>query len=91
MDSYLIGRASVALGAGRSRAEDAVDPGAGIELAVKPGDHVRAGDPLCTLYAGDSVDMSPARMRVLEAIRVDGESSGSRGTGSMILEEHNAL
>ncbi len=91
MDSYLIGRASVALGAGRSRAEDAVDPGAGVVLAVKPGDTVKAGDPLCTLYAGNGVDMSVARGRVLEAISIGGEPATVSPGDSMILEEQNAL
>jgi pyrimidine-nucleoside phosphorylase len=46
IDAELIGRASVALGAGRDRVEDPVDPAVGIMVLAKPGDAVRAGDPI---------------------------------------------
>jgi pyrimidine-nucleoside phosphorylase len=39
-----IGRAAVALGAGRARLEDAVDHGVGIQVIAPPGTSVRAGD-----------------------------------------------
>ncbi|PDQ35739.1 MAG: thymidine phosphorylase [Candidatus Lumbricidophila eiseniae] len=58
------GIAAWRLGAGRARKEDAVSHGAGIDLHAKPGDHVRAGQPLFTLHADD-----PARFaRALEAV-----------------------
>ena len=41
LDAELVGRASVALGAGRDRVEDAVDPAVGIMIDAKPGDAVR--------------------------------------------------
>ena len=43
LDAELVGRASVALGAGRDRVEDPVDPAVGIMVVAKPGDAVRAG------------------------------------------------
>ncbi len=46
---YLAGR----LGAGRSAVTDRVDPLAGIELAVRVGAKVTAGEPLATGYAQD--------------------------------------
>ncbi len=52
MDTEGIGIASMLLGAGRSRKEDALDYGAGIELRKKTGEPVRAGEPLAVLYAG---------------------------------------
>ena len=51
VDPLELGHVSVALGAGRMRAEDPVDPKAGIRLHVKLGDKVRSGDPLATLYS----------------------------------------
>ncbi|HXG54361.1 MAG TPA: thymidine phosphorylase [Vicinamibacterales bacterium] len=39
-----VGRAAVALGAGRARLEDVVDPGVGIEIVAPPGSPVTAGD-----------------------------------------------
>ncbi|KIF76378.1 pyrimidine-nucleoside phosphorylase [Streptomyces sp. 150FB] len=50
LDAYDIGVSAWRLGAGRARKEDPVQAGAGIELHAKPGDVVRAGEPLLTLH-----------------------------------------
>jgi pyrimidine-nucleoside phosphorylase len=50
VDAELVGRASVALGAGRDRVEDPVDPAVGIVVRAKPGDEVRAGDPILEMH-----------------------------------------
>lgn len=58
------GVAAWRLGAGRARKEDPVVHAAGIDLHAKPGDAVRAGEPLFTLHADD-----PARFdRALESL-----------------------
>ena len=49
LDAELIGRASVGLGAGRDRVDDPIDPSVGIMMMAKPGDHLRAGDPVLDL------------------------------------------
>jgi pyrimidine-nucleoside phosphorylase len=49
-DSYEIGMSGVELGAGRLKKEDPIDPTAGIELYVKLGAEVKAGEPLATLF-----------------------------------------
>lgn len=48
-----IGYAAMSLGAGRERAEDPIDFGAGITMTKQLGDAVEAGEPLCFLRAGD--------------------------------------
>ncbi|MBN9174002.1 MAG: thymidine phosphorylase, partial [Microbacterium sp.] len=53
MDALPFGIAAWRLGAGRARAEDPVVHAAGIDLHVKPGDRVAAGQPLFTLSADD--------------------------------------
>jgi len=53
MDAEAIGLAAVALGAGRARVDDRVDPAVGIVVAKKLGERVEAGEPLCTVHAGD--------------------------------------
>lgn len=53
IDAKLSGQASVLLGAGRNRMEDAIDYGAGIWLHKKGGDSVKKGDVVATLYASD--------------------------------------
>ncbi|GAA2171638.1 thymidine phosphorylase [Agrococcus versicolor] len=53
-DALPFGVAAWRLGAGRARATDDVVHAAGIDLHVKPGDAVRAGDALWTLSADDA-------------------------------------
>jgi pyrimidine-nucleoside phosphorylase len=60
LDAALVGRASVALGAGRDRVEDAVDPAVGILIAAKPGDAVRAGDPVLEIHYRDPARLAAA-------------------------------
>ncbi|HVK35172.1 MAG TPA: thymidine phosphorylase [Microlunatus sp.] len=50
LDALAVGVAAWRLGAGRARKEDPVQAGAGVELHAKPGDTVRAGQPLLTLH-----------------------------------------
>ncbi|WP_431802228.1 thymidine phosphorylase [Microbacterium sp. bgisy203] len=53
MEALPFGVAAWRLGAGRARAQDPVVHAAGIDLHVKPGDKVTAGQPLFTLLADD--------------------------------------
>ena len=55
MDAFGFGIGAWRLGAGRARADDDVVHAAGIDLHAKPGDAVRAGEPLFTLSADDAV------------------------------------
>lgn len=52
-DVEKIGNASVLLGAGRLKKEDAIDFAAGIVMHKKLGSYVRSGDAICTFYADD--------------------------------------
>ncbi|WP_062344877.1 thymidine phosphorylase [Herbidospora yilanensis] len=54
LDALGVGVAAWRLGAGRARKEDPVSFGAGIVLHAKPGDIVRAGQPLMTLHADET-------------------------------------
>jgi pyrimidine-nucleoside phosphorylase len=51
IDPRELGLVSVALGAGRQRAEDSVDPSAGIEISAPIGTRVERGEPLAWLHA----------------------------------------
>ena len=51
LDAYAVGVAAWRLGAGRARKEDPVQAVAGVTMHAKPGDEVRAGQPLLTLPA----------------------------------------
>ena len=59
-DVERIGNASVLLGAGRIKKEDSIDFAAGITMHKKLGDHVSAGESICTLYADDEALFAPA-------------------------------
>lgn len=50
MDTAAIGRCAQALGAGRQKKTDVIDPAVGLVMDVRLGDAVAAGDSLATLY-----------------------------------------
>ncbi len=76
LDALGVGVAAWRLGAGRSRKEDPVSPGAGVAMHAKPGAQVRAGEPLLTLYADDPDRFARARSALDGAITI--APSGSR-------------
>jgi thymidine phosphorylase len=53
LDALSVGVAAWRLGAGRAKKEDPVQAGAGVVIHAKPGDRVRAGEPLLTLLTDD--------------------------------------
>ena len=66
----LVGRASMALGAGRERVEDRVDHGAGVLISKKPGDAVRAGDTVLELLYNDARGLPQAVAFAEQAIHI---------------------
>ncbi|MBI5242163.1 MAG: thymidine phosphorylase [Elusimicrobia bacterium] len=69
LDAKLIGRAAVALGAGRDRQEDAIDFSAGFILRRKLGDSLRRADVIAEVYASDA-------QRLREGLRMAEEAVG---------------
>lgn len=63
-----IGLASGALGAGRARKGDAIDPAVGIVVRCKIGDVLDAGEPIGEVHARDDGGAREAARRVLDAI-----------------------
>ncbi len=70
LDAALVGRASVELGVGRDRVDDAIDPGVGIMMLAKPGDEVRAGDPVLELRYRHRPRLETAVALVAQAIEI---------------------
>jgi pyrimidine-nucleoside phosphorylase len=70
IDAELIGRASVALGAGRNRIEDRIDPAVGILVAAKPGDAVHLGDPVLEIHYRDRTHLDGALALAGRAIAI---------------------
>jgi thymidine phosphorylase len=67
LDAEAIGRAAMVLGAGRNRAEDAVDPAVGAVVCVRVGDQVREGDALVELHYRDGGKLAAARELIRSA------------------------
>jgi len=70
IDALEIGRSSVALGAGRMRADQAVDPAVGIVVCAKPGARVRPGSVLAQLHVRSDQQASLVRQRVADAFQI---------------------
>ena len=68
-DAELIGLSSLALGAGRAKKSDIIDPHAGIILNKKRGDKVCVGDRLATLFTNDESKLNEAKNLLLRAYR----------------------
>jgi thymidine phosphorylase len=66
-----IGRAALALGAGRQKKGEEIDPGAGVEVLVKAEDRVEQGEPVARLYGRRNVERAEALVR--EALELSDE------------------
>ena len=73
LDAELVGRATVALGAGRATVDDVVDPAVGAMILAHPGDELRAGDPIVELHYRRERDLAPALELVGRAIEIADE------------------
>lgn len=70
LHAELIGRAGVALGAGRERVDSVIDPGVGISVLVAPGERVTRGEPVLAVTCNDSGRFERAQPLLEEAITV---------------------
>ncbi len=69
-----VGRALVALGGGRARPEDRVDPAVGFVITAKPGDWVERGEPVATIFARDDAGVDAGRAALRGAIVIADEA-----------------
>ena len=70
MNARDVGIAVVALGGGRSHADDAIDASVGLSDVIDVGAQVRAGSPLCIVHAASDGDADSAIDMVRRAIRI---------------------
>lgn len=77
IDAQLIGRASLALGAGRVNKESEIDLYAGIIFDKVVGDFVNEGDVIATLYAASSGELEAAKALIEESVSVSDSFSDS--------------
>ncbi|WP_187820960.1 thymidine phosphorylase [Pasteuria penetrans] len=87
LDALSIGRAAMALGAGRQHKNDPIDLAAGIRLHVRRGERVGKGSPLLTLYANKGDKLSLAKTGLFDAFgwSEEKESPSSSFVGRNIL------
>ena len=69
-----IGRGIIALGGGRTKIDDDVDPSVGFVITAKPGDWVDAGEPLATVFASDRSGIESGRATLRSAIVIADEA-----------------
>ena len=75
MDTELIGKSAVVLGAGRNVKEDDIDYSAGILMNKKTGDYIKKGEIIATFYSSVVNDFSIAEKMYLSAINIANENA----------------
>lgn len=73
MDALKVGIAAWRLGAGRARQGEQLQLGAGIEIHAKPGDSVKAGEPIFTLHTSKSELFERAKEALDGAVEFDSD------------------
>jgi pyrimidine-nucleoside phosphorylase len=71
LHAELVGRAAVALGAGRAKLDDVVDPGVGIEVLAPVGTPVQTGEPVLRVHHRDGRGLDDALPLLHQAIEID--------------------
>jgi pyrimidine-nucleoside phosphorylase len=69
-DCEKLGRACIALGAGRNTKEDAIDPAVGLVFHRKRGDAVRQGEVLCTIHYNSPERLDDARRLIAASFQI---------------------
>jgi pyrimidine-nucleoside phosphorylase len=65
-----VGLSLIQLGGGRKKTDDEIDPKAGIVLHKKPGDPVKKGEKLFTLYTDAKKSIQPVSSRIKSVIQI---------------------
>jgi pyrimidine-nucleoside phosphorylase len=68
VDAEAVGRVAAALGAGRQRKDDDIDPAVAVELSAKLGDRVASGQPIARILARDEAAARTAADGLLAAL-----------------------
>ena len=70
VDTLAVGLAAVVLGAGRTRSDDAIDPGVGFTVRHRPGDRVERGEALVAVHHRSGQDVGEVCRRLAAAVRI---------------------
>ncbi len=74
-DTRALGMAVVALGGGRLRSDQEIDPAVGLSEIVELGAAVQAGQPLMRIHARTEGDAATATQRLRDAVRIEGSGA----------------
>jgi pyrimidine-nucleoside phosphorylase len=77
IDAAEIGHTIASIGGGRTRIEDAIDPGVGFAAEAKIGDQVEAGETLGLLYCRDEAQAKIASERIHAAYTIGAEPTSA--------------
>jgi pyrimidine-nucleoside phosphorylase len=66
----VVGHGIISLGGGRRTMDDDIDPAVGFVIPIKPGDNVKKGQPIGTVYARDEKGLAVGRRALTEAILI---------------------
>ncbi|MCC6929796.1 MAG: thymidine phosphorylase [Gemmatimonadaceae bacterium] len=69
-----VGRGIIALGGGRTRMDDAIDPSVGFVIRARPGDVVRVGEPIATIFARDEAGIAAGMASLAESFHIAEEA-----------------
>lgn len=75
MDCEMVGMAASALGAGRVRLDDVIDPDAGLIFDKKLGDRVEKGERICIMRSGEPSRFGAAREKLFTALHISDEDA----------------
>lgn len=85
-DARLLGLAANALGAGRNRVDDVIDPAVGIYLEKKAGDRVARGETLCRIHWNNEKQLRDGLTFIEQAFEIKSRPARSRPLIHSILE-----
>ena len=78
IDTHAVGTAAIALGAGRTRADDVIDPRVGFVFERTVGSEVRAGDIVAWIVCDDDSRVTAVQERLAQAIEIAGSAPAER-------------
>ena len=78
LDALAVGQLAVHLGAGRTRADQVIEPAVGLVLHKKPGDRVARGERLADLHVKSRVHLATARAALAAAYAIGARRPATR-------------
>ena len=77
IDCEPLGTASMLLGGGRATKDDTIDAAVGLTVHKKLGDHVKRGEPLCTIYYNSDARLAEVQRILQRAYEIEPDPPAS--------------